>query len=159
MTIHLVKLCVGANTVDDLKDWVDYRVEENKAAGLGEVHDHITRMFPRRRDDVLDDGALYWVIKGVILVRQKILDLRPIVGKDGVERCAILLDPPLIPTEAHPRKAFQGWRYLSVEDAPRDLRVRRKTRKGGKKAGRDGEEGDERAQAALHAELAALGLL
>ncbi len=142
MTVHLVKLCVGAETVADLEAWVKRRVGANARGGLGRVHDHVTRMFPKRRDELLDGGSIYWVIKGVIRVRQKIIGLEPATGTDGVARCAILLDPPLIETAPQPKKAFQGWRYLRGEDAPPDL---------------DGA-GDGVAPE-LRAELAALGLL
>ncbi len=144
MTIHLVKLCVGADSVDDLGSWVKRRTAANAAAGRGKVHDHVTRMSPRRRDELLDGGSIYWVIKGIILVRQEILDLETVTGADGIDRCAILIKPKLYETEAFPRKAFQGWRYLKPEDAPADLRHDR--------AGRA-------PPAALRAELAALGLL
>ncbi|MEM9705188.1 MAG: DUF1489 domain-containing protein [Pseudomonadota bacterium] len=143
MTLHLQKLCVGAHTVDDLDAWVRLRVARNKKLGRGAVHDHVTRMFPKRREDLLDGGSLYWVIKGVILVRQRIIDLVEATGQDGVRRCEILLEPPLIPVTPQPRRAFQGWRYLPSADAPADL-----------SAGADDD-----APPALRAELAELGLL
>ena len=144
MTINLVKLCVGAETIDDLERWVKRRVSTNRAAGLGHVHDHITRMTPKRREEILDGGSIYWVIKGNILVRQEIVDLKPVVGADGIGRCAFLMKPPLISTQPFPRKAFQGWRYLPSDDAPPDLA------KGQNKKGPAPE---------LQIELAALGLL
>ena len=142
MTVHLVKLCVGAETVDDLERWVTRRVAYNKARSLGPVHDHVTRMFPRRREEVLDGGSIYWVIKGVILCRQKLVDLKPVVGEDGIERCALLMEPPLHLTDAQPKRAFQGWRYLRPDDAPRDFNGKGRA-----------------APPALRAELADLGLL
>lgn len=142
MTIHLVKLCVGAESVDDLAAWVARRAERNAGGAHGRVSEHVTRMFPRRSEEVLDGGSLYWVIKGAVLVRQKIVDLAPVAGDDGVARCAILLEPALVETQAQPRRAFQGWRYLKPEDAPKDLA----------RACR-------REPAGLRAELAALGLL
>lgn len=142
MPVHLVKLCVGADDIADLNDWVKRRTAANLAAGHGRVHDHVTRMFPRRTAEVLGGGSLYWVIAGLIQVRQRIRALEPVTGVDGIERCAILLDPKLVPTEPQPRRPFQGWRYLSVDDAPRDL------------AG-----GVDAQSSALRAELAALGLL
>ncbi|MEO0878716.1 MAG: DUF1489 domain-containing protein [Pseudomonadota bacterium] len=143
MTVHLVKLSVGTEHVEGLQQWVRRRVAYNKKRGWGAVHDHVTRMFPRRRDDILDGGSIYWVIKGVVLVRQRIIDLKEVSGEDGVARCAILIDPPLIATQAQPRRAFQGWRYLPVEDAPEDI-------KGDRANGAPPE---------LRAELAELGLL
>ena len=76
---------------------------------------------PRRRDELLHGGSLFWVIKGFILVRQNILDLRKVRCDDGIKRCDIVLDPDLVVTRPHPRRAFQGWRYLSAEDAPVDM--------------------------------------
>ncbi len=99
-------------------------------------------MFPKRRDELLDGGSVYWIIKGVVLVRQRIADLKETTGLDGHKRCAIILEPPLIATAAQPRRAFQGWRYLEPQDAPSDL-------KGG---GAETPPG-------LRAELAELGLL
>lgn len=142
MTVHLVKLSVGAEGVDDMRRWVERRVARNAKGPFGAVHDHVTRMFPRREAELLDGGSLYWVIKGVILLRQRLVGFRAATGEDGIERCAILLDPELVETEAQPRRAFQGWRYLRPEDAPADLG------KGGAKA-----------PPALRAKLAELGLL
>ena len=120
MTLHLVKLCVGADTVDDLRAWVRKRSAQNKAAGMGRVHDHVTRMFPKRREELLDGGSIYWVIKGVVLARQRLLGFDKRIGADGIERCAIIIDPKLVDTAPQPRRAFQGWRYLRAEDAPED---------------------------------------
>lgn len=121
MALHLIKLCVGADSVADHEDWVARRAAANIKAGLGPVTQHTTRMFPKRREDVLDGGSLYWVIKGVVLVRQRVVDLRPLAGEDGITRCEIVLDRTLHPTQAQPRRAFQGWRYLKPEEAPADL--------------------------------------
>lgn len=143
MTIHLVKLCAGAAAVEDLEGRMNRRVAINRGTARGAVHDHVTRMKPRRRDELLAGGSIYWVIKGVILVREPIVGFEPVTGGDGIERCAILLKPLLIPTEAQPRRAFQGWRYLKPEDAPADLSARR--------AGET--------PPALRAKLAELGLL
>lgn len=126
MTVHLVKLCVGAETVGDLRAWAEKKAAANEKAGKGRVHDHVTRMRPRRRDALLEGGSLYWVIKGVILVRQAIVGFEQRTGDDGVERTAVMLSPELVLTEPQPRRAFQGWRYLGVEDAPNDLRAGRR---------------------------------
>ena len=121
MAVHLLKLCVGASSVEDQCDWITKRLAANENAGRGRIHDHVTRMHPRREEELLDGGSLYWVIRGVILARQKILGLEKRVGADGIERTAILLVPKLVLTEPQPRRAFQGWRYLRPEDAPSDL--------------------------------------
>lgn len=114
--INLVKLCVGAEGVEDLEAWQATR----QARGADGLPVHVTRMWPRRGDAVLAGGSLYWVIKGVILARQRILRLDPCEGGDSVTRCAIVLEPEVVRTEAAPRRPFQGWRYLRPEDAPRD---------------------------------------
>jgi hypothetical protein len=121
MALHLLKLCVGASSVADMEDWVERRAAANVRAGLSAVTQHTTRMFPKRRAELLDGGSLYWVIKGVVMIRQRIVDLRPFTSDDGIERCEIVLDRTLHPTQAQPRRAFQGWRYLAGEDAPADL--------------------------------------
>jgi hypothetical protein len=117
MTVHLIKLCVGVDTVQELKIWQTERARKTLELC------HRTMRAPRRRDEVLDGGSLYWVIKGIILVRQRVLDLRPDVKDDGTACCGIVLDPELVATRAQARRAFQGWRYLPVTDAPSDLRV------------------------------------
>jgi hypothetical protein len=82
---------------------------------------HVTRMTPARREEVLAEGSLYWVVRGSIAVRQRVVDLVGVTGEDGVSRCAIALEPALTLVRPTPRKAFQGWRYLKPEDAPADL--------------------------------------
>lgn len=113
--IHLIKLCVGAERVEDLLDW------QAQHYGTGPAR-HVTRMWPKRGAEILDGGSLYWVFKGVVLARQKVIGLEEVPGADGITRCAILLDRDVVRTEAMPRRPFQGWRYLAPEDAPADLR-------------------------------------
>ncbi len=113
--VNLLKLCVGAEGIDDLAAW-----QAERQARTGRVA-HVTRMWPRREAELLAGGSLYWVIRGAVLVRQRVLGLEQAMGADGVPRCAIVLDPTLLRTEAQPRRPFQGWRYLAPEDAPSDL--------------------------------------
>ena len=119
--VHLVKLCVGVDTVEDLQDWVTFRLEEKRRAGEPVEHFHTTRMMPRRGGELLDGGSLYWVIRGNVQVRQRLLEIRPFRDKDGIRRCKLVLEPKLVLTEWQPRRAFQGWRYLGQKDAPRDI--------------------------------------
>ncbi|MFO1144264.1 MAG: DUF1489 domain-containing protein [Amaricoccus sp.] len=121
MTLHILKLCVGCESVEDLVAWQAERAAERRAAGDDSRPFHVTRMWPRREAEVVAGGSLYWVIKGLVLVRQRILALERREGGDGIARCAIRLDPEAIRTLPQPRRAFQGWRYLRPEDAPRDL--------------------------------------
>jgi hypothetical protein len=115
MPLHLIKLCVGVEEIDELIQWV-----KDAKAGRDELC-HITRMFPRRREEILPHGSLYWVIRGMIMCRQPIADLVAVRGKDGIERCRIEFKPKIIPVRPAPRRAFQGWRYLEGSDAPPDL--------------------------------------
>lgn len=121
--VHLVKLCVGAEGIDDLAAWQDQRRALTGATNPV----HITRMWPKRADEVLAGGSLFWVFKGVILARQRIVRLDERRGDDGILRCGIVLAPEIVRTEPAPRRPFQGWRYLSPADAPRDLAARRAT--------------------------------
>ena len=116
-TVHLLKLCVGAVQVEDLASWQ----QTARAKGPDGLPRHVTRMWPRRATEVLNGGSLYWVFKGLILARQRILRLDEVVGTDGVARCGLVLDPEIVHTEAVPRRPFQGWRYLGMGDAPRDV--------------------------------------
>lgn len=121
MALHLIKLCVGADSIEDLRDWVSRRALVAIAAGLEPSSSHTTRMIPKRADELLDGGSLYWVIKGQVQARQPLLDLKTFKDADGITRCELVLGPEVIETEPQPKRAFQGWRYLTDEDAPRDL--------------------------------------
>ena len=121
MTIHLIKLCVGCDSIEDLAEWIDFRLAEARKARRKPEHMHVTRMMPKRTDDLLDGGSLYWVIRGEVMCRQRFLDVRPFVDKAGVGRCQLVLEPKLALVAPRPWRAFQGWRYLAAKDAPRDL--------------------------------------
>ncbi len=121
MSLHLIKLCVGADSLDDLQGWARQRLNDMRAAGEEVCLFHTTRMMPRRADELLDGGSLYWVIKGNIQARQRLLEIRPIVDAEGIKRCKLMLDEEIIATQWQPRRAFQGWRYFPVEEAPSDL--------------------------------------
>ena len=115
--VNLVKLCVGADSVDDLVDWQ----ESARAKGPDGLPRHVTRMWPRREAELLSGGSLYWVFRGTILARQRVVRLDEVTGPDGISRCALVLDPQVHRTEPVPRRPFQGWRYLDPADSPRDL--------------------------------------
>lgn len=121
MTLHLIKLCVGVDSVDDLEAWIAQRQAQRALEGQPAEQIHTTRMTPKRQAELLDGGSLYWVIKGVVLARQPIVDLRSVTGEDGIKRCQIVMAPELVRTESQPKRAFQGWRYLKAADAPADL--------------------------------------
>ena len=116
-TVNMLKLSVGTEDIAGLQDWQNTR----RAQTDDGLPRHVTRMWPKRGEEILNGGSIFWVIKGVILCRQPILRLDEHLSADGIRRCAIVSPPGLIRVEATPKRAFQGWRYLSVEDATRDL--------------------------------------
>lgn len=119
--INLVKLCVGAEDVQDLIDWQG----SARAKGPDGQPRHVTRMWPKQSDALLNGGSLYWVFKGFVLARQRILRLDEVLGGDGITRCGIVLDTDIVRTAPAPKRPFQGWRYLKPADAPPDLRMGR----------------------------------
>ena len=122
MPVHLVKLSVGSESIRDHQDWVRQRLAAKRAAGEKKPeYMHRTRMVPRRLEELLDGGSMYWVIKGQIMARQVIRDIRPFVDNDGISRCHIVMHPKMEPVVPRPMRPFQGWRYLTVEAAPKDL--------------------------------------
>lgn len=139
--LHLQKLSVGTESVEDLEGWQATR----RAQTPDGYPRHVTRMWPKREAELLDGGSIFWVIKGVILCRQPILRLDEYIGSDGIRRCAIVLEPELTRVAATPRRPFQGWRYLNPSDAPPDLSSAR--------------QGEEPLPAELSAALAEIGVL
>jgi len=121
VTVHLIKLSVGCESLAHLRDFQAARLAGREVPGrVGEVW-HRTRIAPRRREEVLDGGSIYWVIRRAVQVRQRILEFRAVTGTDGIERCEFILDHQLVQTRPQPRRPFQGWRYLDPTDAPPDL--------------------------------------
>ncbi len=108
----MIKLCVGCPTPQELSLWQD---------GRADPLCHVTRMFPRRGDEIVGKGSIYWVMNGEILCRQGIIGLSERIGDDGIRRCAIALDREIVRVRPTPRRPFQGWRYLTASDAPPDL--------------------------------------
>ena len=116
-TVNLIKLSVGTETVEGLAEWHATKRAQT-ADGLPR---HVTRMWPKREAEILNGGSIFWVIKGAIQCRQRILRLDEQIGSDGIRRCAIVLDPQLVRTQSSLRRPFQGWRYLTTQDAPLGL--------------------------------------
>jgi hypothetical protein len=121
MALHIIKLCVGAQSIDDLARWQSSLLAFRESMGLKPRVEHTTGQTPKRVDDVLDGGSLYWVVKGVIQVRQRITGFDTGQREDGRPCCLILLDPELVPVRPVRRRPFQGWRYLTADDAPADF--------------------------------------
>ena len=139
--LHLQKLSVGTKNVADLTAW---QATERAQAPDG-LPRHVTRMWPKRAEELLSGGSIYWVVKGSLLCRQRIIRLDEYIGADGIRRCAIVIDPELIRVVPSLKRPFQGWRYLKPEDAPRDLPV--------------GRENEEALPPSLSAALAEIGIL
>ena len=121
MALHLIKLCVGAQSIADLQEHIADRLAKAKAEGKALEVAHVTRMTPARATELLDGGSLYWVIHGMLAARQRLVALRPFRDGSGVGRCALVLDPKVVAVEPRPARPFQGWRYLAASDAPPDL--------------------------------------
>ncbi|MEB8385892.1 DUF1489 domain-containing protein [Rhodobacteraceae bacterium KMM 6894] len=115
--LNLIKLSVGSESVDSIIAWQNTA----RAQGPDGMPRHVTRMWPKRAEELLNGGSIYWVIQGVIQCRQRILRLDEVTREDGIRRCGIVLDPPVIRTTTALKRPFQGWRYLPGSEAPVDL--------------------------------------
>lgn len=146
MPLHIVKLAVGAETVEDLAAWQTSRLAHQAGTGNIQRLVHTTHQTPKRKAEVLDGGSIYWVVKGVVSVRQRILDFDTGTKDDGKACCLFVLDPKLVLVRPKRRRPFQGWRYLKPHAIPPDL---------------TGEASDDAAKmpVAMRRELAELGLL
>lgn len=121
MTLHLIKLCVGADSVESHRAWIESRMAKHRAKGIDARPSHTTRMFPKRASELLNGGSLYWVTKGYTTHRQAIEDLQEITAADGIRRCKIVLSPEIVLVQSRLKRPFQGWRYLQPGDAPPDI--------------------------------------
>jgi hypothetical protein len=121
MPLHLIKLAVGCESVQDLKEWIADRMQVAKKKGLPQHHVHVTRMMPKRVEEILAGGSLYWVIRGEVAAREKIIAIEPFRDSDGIGRCRLVMQPRVMAVSPRPMRPFQGWRYLTVDAAPPDL--------------------------------------
>ena len=136
MTVHLKKLSVGTASIDSLRG-----LQAQRIANVGKLV-HITRNRPRRAEELLDGGSIYWIIKGVMTARQVIIDFVEAQRADGSPACGIVLSPEIVTVAPMRMRIFQGWRYLEVADAPIDV----------------GTDNDENMPSELLAELRELGI-
>ena len=124
MTLHLIKLCVGVASIEELAAWQAERLRQRRRAGEKRPNlFHRTFQMPKRRAELLEGGSLYWVIKGIVQVRQPLLDIAEGSKEDGTPCCLLILKNELIAVRPTPRRAFQGWRYLAAAEAPPDLKA------------------------------------
>ena len=125
VTLHLIKLCVGCDSVKDLEHWIREKLRDRRKRGLSREHMHRTRMVPKRADELLDGGSLYWVIRGEVMCRQRLVDVRPFVDKDGIGRCQLVLEPKLVLVEPRPWRAVPGLALSRGQGRPARPRPRR----------------------------------
>jgi len=118
MPLNLIKMAVGVESIDHLA-----AIQKNRKSSKTKGLRTRTRNTPRRADELLNDGSMYWIIKGHVRVRQRILAIERKKEIEGRHYCEIWLDPTLVRTQLYPRKPQQGWRYLDNVDAPADLSV------------------------------------
>jgi len=144
MPLHLIKLCVGCDSIANLEDWIEETRLNHRRMGRPYEQFHTTRMLPKRIGADPGGASLYWVIKSRIQARQRMLAIRPFKDADGISRCHLVLEPVVHPVRPRPMSPFQGWRYLTQEDAPPDMAS----------LGADAQMPDD-----LRRELAGLGLL
>src|SRR3977135_3801176 len=121
MPLHLIKLAVGCESVRELKGWVAERRATAKKKGLPLRHIHITRMTPKRDEEILAGGSLYWVSRGEIAARERIIAIEPFRARDGIGRCRLVMQPKVFAVSPRPMRPFQGWRYFTEDAAPPDL--------------------------------------
>ncbi len=121
MAINIIKLSVGSSSIEDIAQWQALVLAGKTGYGKVERLFHRTRMMPKRRDELLDGGSIYWVMAGSIRARQRLVDFESYTDNEGIKQCRIVLDPQLVATRPTPRRPFQGWRYLETKDAPADL--------------------------------------
>ena len=121
MALHLIKLCVGCDSIADLEAWIEENRIQHQRLRRSYEQTHTTRMVPKRIGELVEGGSLYWVIKGQVSCRQRLVAVRPFTDGDGVGRCRLVLEPTVVPVEPRPCRPFQGWRYLEAKDAPTDL--------------------------------------
>jgi len=140
--IHMVKLCVGVSSVEELESYRHERAHWWGADYGEDVHVNRTRMMPKRREEMEGLSSIYWVMSGTICCRQRILRLAKFTNAEGIDYCDIIMAPEIIRTLPYPKRPFQGWRYLRPEDAPPDM-----------------EGNDNENSAELAAELARMGLI
>jgi hypothetical protein len=139
VALNLIKLAVGVDDVADLARLQKARRRERGRYGF------FTRNLPKRVDELLDGGSIYWVIKGQVRVRQRLKRFHVMADEEGRSYVIVEYAPKIIPTVPRRHRPFQGWRYLRSEDAPRDLPK--------------GAEADDELPARMAEELRELGLL
>jgi hypothetical protein len=118
MTVNMIRMAVGVESLDHFRQLIEARIEHGDN---GPFFITTTRFTPRRAEELLDGGSLYWIVKRAVRVRQRFLDIRTVDTEEGGTRCELVLYPTMILIRPRRRRPHQGWRYLKPGDAPPDL--------------------------------------
>ena len=113
--LNLKKLCVGITSFEMLQEWQNSEIRNKRQLF------HTTRIKPKRSDEILPEGSLYWISKNKFIARQKIIEFKDVVRKDGKSACKIIFDSKLYRVANIPHRPFQGWRYLTEDKVPKDI--------------------------------------
>ena len=121
MTVHLIKIAAGVQHLDQLQTrLLSYGYDD---PDHGPVTPVPTRNTPKRADELLDGGSIYWIIKGKIAARTPFIDIYGEETPEGKKVCRLCVSSTVIPTIPVPKRGFQGWRYFPAADAPDDMPV------------------------------------
>lgn len=115
MALHMLKLAAG---ISDLAELKEMQKERRKERG---IYAFYTRNMPKREEEILDGGSIYWVVKGQIQARQRIKGFKPIINRRGRPAVLVTFEAKLTPTHWRPHRPFRGWRYMTPSEAPKDL--------------------------------------
>ena len=118
--VNIVKLAVGVKSVEELA-LIQRRFLNQSKTQTSKGFYHSTKLMPKKHEAIVESGSLYWVIKGVICARQKIVEIIKKEDPDGVKRCRIYLENSIIKTTPIRKRPFQGWRYLKKNRTPADI--------------------------------------
>ena len=108
MPLHLTKVAYGAQSVEEFHSWFASRGSEAQLT---------TRYLPKRHAEILDGGSLFWIYKHQLIARSPIRRFEEAEGG----KTHIVISTDLVDVYPQPKRAHQGWRYLTDDDAPRDL--------------------------------------
>ncbi len=109
MALHMTKVAYGMASLAELHAAVERRTQGGRIFMT-------TRYRPKRHEEIVG-GSLYWIIKHQLVARANLIGFEDAEGG----RTDIILEARVIPVVPMPRRAHQGWRYLTAEDAPPDL--------------------------------------
>lgn len=122
MALHLVKMAAGVASLANLKARQKKYLKRIASGPGAPALRYRTRNMPKRAEEILDGGSIYWVFRGHIRARQAIKAISQKRDREGRSYCELRLGRLIVPTVPRPHRAIQGWRYLEETDAPPDLK-------------------------------------